>query len=458
MEKHGIRFRFTIAVVKVATKLLKLMGRNATHLPGWLANKLCPDFLGHLEKPETTVYITGTNGKTTVSNLVASVLRENGYDFVNNSSGSNVSEGVISALLDKSTFWGKAKCKLAILEVDERYSTLIYPYMAPDILLCTNLFRDSYKRNAHSEFIKGILDSQIPKHTELLLNGEDLISSHLADGNKRTYFGINCPDGHSSSDNIVKDIVACPKCGSLLDFEYIRYNHIGRGHCPNCDFGSPDMEYTVESIDYDKHRCDVKTPEGTYNFKLLGDNVTDIYNEIAAITLLAKLGLSMETINESFEKQEIAKSRYRVEKVKDKEIIFNLAKGQNPIACSRVCDFISHEPGRKTVVCLFEDFFDAKETSENIAWFYDVDFEFLNREDVVQIVTAGKRSQDMHLRLLMAGIPEEKISCLDREVDAATKVNLEITDKVYLLYDVYTMQYADKAYNDLKAGLEGGAA
>ena len=129
MEKHGIRFRFTIAVVKVATKLLKLMGRNATHLPGWLANKLCPDFLGHLEKPETTVYITGTNGKTTVSNLVASVLRENGYDFVNNSSGSNVSEGVISALLDKSTFWGKAKCKLAILEVDERYSTLIYPYL-----------------------------------------------------------------------------------------------------------------------------------------------------------------------------------------------------------------------------------------------------------------------------------------------------------------------------------------
>lgn len=458
MKKHAIRFRFTIIVVKIATKLLKLMGKNATHLPGWLANKLCPDFLGHLEKPEKTVYITGTNGKTTVSNLTASVLKDNGYEFVNNASGSNVSEGVISALLAKSTFFGKAKCKYAVLEVDERYSTLIYPYMQPDFLLCTNLFRDSYKRNAHSEFIFGILDSQIPKHTKLILNGEDLISNHLAMENDRCYFGISCPDGHSSSQNIIKDIIACPKCGSLLEFDYIRYNHIGRGHCPNCDFGSPEMDYTVESIDYDNHRCQVKTPVGNYDFKLLGDNVTDIYNEIAAIALLAELGLDMDTICKSIEKQEIAKSRYRVERVKEKEIIFNLAKGQNPIACSRVCDFISHEPGRKTVVCMFDDFFDAKETSENMAWIFDIDFEFLNIDSVVQIVCSGKRNQDMHLRLLMAGIPEEKISCCDSETEAAAKVNTDITDRIYLLYDVYTTQYAEKAYEDLKQRLEGGNA
>lgn len=458
MKKHRIRFLFTITIVKIATRVLKLLGRNASHLPGWLANNLCPDFLGHLEKPETTVYITGTNGKTTVSNLTASVLADNGYEFVNNASGSNVSEGVISALLAKSTFFGKARCKLAILEVDERYSTHIYPYMQPDYVLCTNLFRDSYKRNAHSEFISGILNSQIPKQSKLILNGEDLISSHLSMGNERTYFGIGCPDGHSSSDNIIKDIVACPDCGSLLDFEYIRYNHIGRGHCPNCDFGSPEMDYTVEAIDYDSHRCTIRTPEGEYDFKLLGDNVTDIYNEVAAVTLLSKLGLSMETIQASIEKQQIERTRYRVECVKDKEIIFNLAKGQNPIACSRVCDFISHEPGKKTVVCLFEDFFDAKETSENMAWIFDIDFEFLNRDDVVQIVTAGKRSQDMHLRLLMAGIPEEKISCLDAETEAAGKVRLDITEKIYLLYDVYTMQYADKAFHDLKSRLEGGVA
>ena len=75
MKKNTVRFYVTITIVKIATKILKLLGRNATHLPGWMANKLCPDFLGHLEKPERLVYITGTNGKTTVSNLTAEVFQ-----------------------------------------------------------------------------------------------------------------------------------------------------------------------------------------------------------------------------------------------------------------------------------------------------------------------------------------------------------------------------------------------
>ncbi len=456
MKKRSIRFRFTITIVKITTKILKLFGRNATHVPGWLANKLCPGFLQYLEKPEHTIFITGTNGKTTVSNLTASVMADNGYEFVHNATGSNLSGGLISALLEKSTFFGKAKCKYALLEVDERYMTHIAPYLKPDMLLVTNLFRDSYKRNAHSEFIYNILDKNIDKDTKLILNGEDLISNHLALDNDRVYFGISCDDGRSSSDNIIKDIVACPKCGSLLNFDYIRYNHIGVGHCPNCDYGSPDMTYTIRKIDYENHRCLVNTPDGKYDFKLLGDNVTDIYNEIAAITLLDNIGLSMDKIQTSIEKQQIVKSRYRVEKVADKEIIYNVAKGQNPIACSRVCDFISREPGNKTVVCMIDDFYDAKETSENMAWIFDVDFEFLNIPSVVQIVCVGKRNQDMHLRLLMAGIPEEKISCVDIEADAAEAVNLQITDKIYLLYDVYTLQHADTAFAKLKSRIEGG--
>lgn len=454
MKKNTVRFYVTITIVKIATKILKLMGRNATHLPGWLANKMCPDFLGHLEKPEKLVYITGTNGKTTVSNLTAEILKDNGYDYVNNASGSNVSEGVVSALLAKSSFFGKARCNLAVLEVDERYSPLIYPYMQPDYILCTNLFRDSYKRNAHAEFISGILNSQIPAHTKMILNGEDLISNHLAMGNDRCYFGINCPDGHSTPNNIIKDIIACPECGAKLEYDYIRYNHIGRAHCPNCDFGSPDMDYTVEKIDYENHRCMVKTPEGLYDFKLIGNNVTDIYNMIAAIALLSQLGLDIGKIQTSFEKMKIAETRYHSEMVGGKEVVMNLAKGQNPIACSRVCDFIRHEEGTKTVVCMVDDYYDAKESSENIAWIFDIDFEFLNDDSIKQIVLTGVRHQDFHLRLLMAGIPEERIVCCEHEVDAAQYIDCDLSDKFYLLYDVYTIHYADKVCADLKKKLE----
>ena len=457
MKKSSkIHFLATITIVKIATKMLKMMGRNATHMPGWLANRLCPDFLGHLEKPEKLVFITGTNGKTTVSNLTAEVLKDQGYEFVNNGSGSNVSEGVVTALLDKSTFFGKAACKLGILEVDERYAPLIYPYMQPDYVLCTNLFRDSYKRNAHSEFISGILNQYIPSGTKMILNGEDLISNHLAWGNDRCYFGINCPDGHSTPDNIIKDIIACPKCGAILDFDYIRYNHIGRGHCPNCDFGSPEMNYTVEKMDYETKRVEIKTPTGVYDFKMIGNNVTDSYNLVAAVALLSELGLEMEAIQKSIEKLKVTASRFNSEIVGGKELIMNLAKGQNPIACSRVCDFIRHEEGTKTVVCMMDDYYDAKETSENIAWIFDIDFEFLNHESVKQIVLTGVRHQDYHLRLLMAGIPEERIVCCERELDAAEYVDLTLFDKIYLLYDVYTVDYAQKVHADLKKKLEKG--
>lgn len=456
MKKNTVRFYVTITIVKIATKILKLLGRNATHLPGWMANKLCPDFLGHLEKPERLVYITGTNGKTTVSNLTAEVLKDNGYDYINNASGSNVSEGVVSALLSKSSFFGKSRCKLAVLEVDERYSPLIYPYMPPDYLLCTNLFRDSYKRNAHTEFISGVLNSQIPKHTKLILNGEDLISNHLAMENEHRYFGINCPDGHSSSDNIIKDIVACPNCGALLKYDYIRYNHIGRAHCPNCDFGSPELDYSVEKIDYENQRCFIKMPGGACEFKLIGSNVTDIYNMLAAIALLSELGLEVSQIQKSFEKIKVVESRYYSENVHGKELVISLAKGQNPIACSRICDFICHETGTKAVVCMMDDCYDAKESSENIAWIFDIDFEFLNDASVKQIVLTGVRNADYHLRLLMAGIPEEKIVLCDKEEDAASYVDYAAVDKVYILHDIYSVQYenAKKVYQDLKNRLE----
>lgn len=456
MKKNTVRFYVTITIVKIATKILKLLGRNATHLPGWMANKLCPDFLGHLEKPERLVYITGTNGKTTVSNLTAEVLKDNGYDYINNASGSNVSEGVVSALLSKSSFFGKSRCKLAVLEVDERYSPLIYPYMPPDYLLCTNLFRDSYKRNAHTEFISGVLNSQIPKHTKLILNGEDLISNHLAMENERRYFGINCPDGHSSSDNIIKDIVACPNCGALLKYDYIRYNHIGRAHCPNCDFGSPELDYSVEKIDYENQRCFIKMPGGACEFKLIGSNVTDIYNMLAAIALLSELGLEVSQIQKSFEKIKVVESRYYSENVHGKELVISLAKGQNPIACSRICDFIRHETGTKAVVCMMDDCYDAKESSENIAWIFDIDFEFLNDASVKQIVLTGVRNADYHLRILMAGIPEEKIVLCDKEEDAASYVDYAAVDKVYILHDIYSVQYenAKKVYQDLKNRLE----
>lgn len=445
-EKKTARFYATLFGTKVMIRGLKLVGKNATHVPGNKAVKMCPDFLKQIDKPEVVIGITGTNGKTTVSNLIDDVLADTKLPFIDNRFGGNIESGVVSAFVKNSTLKGKMKKQYAVLELDERMTTRVFPYVKPKILAVTNLFRDSYRRNAHSEYIFDILNETIPKETRLVLNGEDPLSSHLAAGNKRVYFGIEDRSVYmNESDNIIQDMTACPECGTKLKYEYIRYNHIGKAKCPNCDFASPEeFDYAVEKIDAENRRLYLRTPKGKFDIKLLGDNITDVYNQITAVAVLMEFKVSVKRITESFEKMEIAKSRYEELVINGKHIIANVAKGQNPVACSRVCDFIRKEEGDKAVILTIDDYFDRKETSENIAWFFDTDFEFLNEDSVKQIVVGGRRYNDLKLRLLLAGIPEEKIACIEDDVKTADLVDLTKSDKVYILYDVFTTEHFAK--------------
>ena len=118
-----LRFLLALAAGKLSLFLLKLLKRTASYTPGLIALKIYPDFLGALTLPKTVICVTGTNGKTTTSNLLADVLRECGYSVTNNSAGSNVQAGVATALLEDSDIFGKSKKEIAVLEVDERTLT-----------------------------------------------------------------------------------------------------------------------------------------------------------------------------------------------------------------------------------------------------------------------------------------------------------------------------------------------
>ena len=248
--KKGIKFYIALWGAKAGTVLLKILRRNATFFPGKFALKVCPDFIGKIGKPKTIIAVTGTNGKTTVCNMIEDVLKDNKYVFIDNKYGSNIDAGVATTLISGASIMGKAKNDLAVLEVDERSSPKIYPYLTPTYLVCNNLFRDSMMRNAHTEFISELLTKYIPKDTTLILNGDDLITSNLAPENKRIYFGIDKLDTDGKTcENIARDIVVCPKCNTKLEYDYVRYNHIGKAHCPKCDFKSPEIDYLVTKLD-----------------------------------------------------------------------------------------------------------------------------------------------------------------------------------------------------------------
>ena len=219
-----LRFLFALWMAKLSVPALKITRHNGTDFPGTLALKLCPDFLKYVGRPKTIIAVTGTNGKTTVSNLLADTLEKAGPRVLINRAGSNVASGIATALLKGCDLAGRVKdYDMAVLEVDERSSVRVYPYITPDYIAVTNLFRDSIMRNAHADFIADIISRSVPAASKLVLNADDLISCGLAPENPRVYFGIDrLPSDTVECVNHINDVRICPKCAGKLRYEYRR--------------------------------------------------------------------------------------------------------------------------------------------------------------------------------------------------------------------------------------------
>lgn len=440
-----LKFIAAMFAAKFAYFALRLIGRNASYLPGEIAVHICPDFIGYLKKPETVICVTGTNGKTTTSNLLNSVLTECGYDVLNNSLGSNVHGGIASALMSNSTFFGKPKKQLAVLEVDERSSLLVYKHLTPDFLIVNNIMRDSIKRNAHTEFISYILNTAVPAETKVILNADDIICSSLFPQCKnRTYFGVDAEAPATAEMPFVRDIVYCPICGGELKYDYLRFNHIGRCKCEKCGWGSPKRDFTVTRIDREGGTFTVRHNGTDTVLRLVNDNIVNVFNCCGAFALLTQFGLSGDKIREAFEKLEIVKTRLETVRVKDVNITMLLAKGQNPVATTRCYAYAAaYDAPDKCILVMNDDKEDNIHNSENTCWIYDCDFSYFSDKSVAEVIFAGPRCKDTYLRALIAGVDPSKIkTCLETR-DGANLVDFKKCKNVFVLYDNYRMDDAE---------------
>lgn len=452
-----LKFYFAMLAAKTSRVVIRMLGRKASHTPGDLALKICPDFVSHLTLPETVICITGTNGKTTTSNLVASVIAGCGYTVTNNSYGSNINAGVTTALLADSTFTGKAKKQVAVLEVDERSSLLIYKYLTPDILLCNNIMRDSLKRNAHTEFISTVINRAVPASTRVLLNADDIICSRLAPAcTDRTYFGVDAERPAAEADKSTLDIVYCPECGAPLEAEYIRYNHIGRVRCSRCAFRSPVPDFTVTDIDREGGSFTVAHGGQRETYRLINDNIVNIYNCCGAVAVLTMFGLSPEQIRGAFEKQKIVRSRFDTLSAGRFRITMQLAKGQNPIACARAFTYVASCPApHKSLIIMTDDKGDNTNNSESVCWLYDCDYSALADPSIDEIVFAGPRCRDQRTRALLAGVDPAKIRITDNAAGGAELADTAGHTDFFVLFDPYLLAEADTVK---KALMEKGEA
>ncbi len=460
-------FRFLIAFLlgKLAKAALKLMGRRATHFPGKLAVKICPDFLRYVGKPGKIICVTGTNGKTSTCNMIEDALRQDGVKVLDNSYGSNTLAGISATLIDGVNLFNKPKYETMVLEVDERSSLHIYKYITPDYFICTNLFRDSLMRNAHTEYIFKMINDYLPAESTLILNGDDIISSRLGEGkNKnRVFFSVDkLPGEETENTNIINDGRTCPVCGAKMIYTFKRYHHIGQAHCSHCSLESPASDYEVTTADYKNRTVTVRYHGAEHSFPLISDTIFNIYNEVAVVALLTEYGYDDQKIAAFLGKLHITATRYSEMKVGDVNVICTMLKGFNPIACSRNCHTAKITKGKKAVFLMVDDTNHEREDCENVAWYYEADLEYLNDDSIVRIYAAGPRADDMKYRLLLAGVPEEKIITGKNEMDTVSKVSLDGIDTLMIFFDMFRFDILEKqikpaiAKKSAAAGQNGG--
>lgn len=455
-----MKYWIALWAAKFSKILLKITRHNGTNFPGELAIKICPDFLRHIGKPARIIGVTGTNGKTTVCNLVIDMFASDGQQVLNNRLGSNTASGIGTSLINGVTFFGRPKYNTAVFELDERSAPRIYPYLTPDLLLITNLTRDSIMRNGHPEFISGILTRYIPKKSKLLLNADDLISVSVAPDNPRVYFGIDRMDSDvTACINRINDMRICPNCHTVLEYEYLRYHHIGRARCPACGFASPAYDYRGHNVDTVHRSIDIADQGQTQRYKLVNESIFNIYNVVSVVALFRELGFAREKISALLEQVKIVESRYNEEKVGSINVIMQIAKDRNAVGCSRAFDYVSGLSGDKELLLMMSNLVDAKHWSENTCWLYDCDFEFLNRSDIKNIVVVGPRCKDYALRLLLAGVPAEKIQPVFEELEGPEHFQYNENESIYVMYGTETIELAKKIVEKTKNAIRerGGA-
>jgi UDP-N-acetylmuramyl tripeptide synthase len=302
-----------------------------------------------------------------------------------------------------------------------------------------NLTRDSIKRNAHPEYIAWVISSALPEHTHLVLNADDLITSSLGgESNPRVFFAIDrMPSDGTTPSGAAVDVQICPICDHLLEWDYWRFNHIGKAHCPACGFHSPDAQYRARDIDPAAGRLTLDLNGEMHTGRLINDNIVNVYNEVAVAAALDQLGITGPRIVEAIESLEPPTTRFDTDSISGVRVVRQLTKGLVGVACSRAFAYLASFAGRKSVVLTIDEVSDRETDVENTAWTYDADYEYLADDSIGQIVVGGIRRHDQALRLAIAGVDPERIVTVEAETAAADVVAIDGVDEVFNLHSVH---------------------
>jgi lipid II isoglutaminyl synthase (glutamine-hydrolysing) len=385
---------------------------GGTTLPGDVSRWIDPRILVKLAAalPESSLVVTGTNGKTTTAALLRHILEAEGRQVVANRSGANLVFGVTAALLDRTTWRGALPAAAGLFEIDEASLPRLVSEAAPATIVVTNLFRDQLDRYGELDTTASHIRTALSYGMEgvtAILNGDDPMVAALGDGLPRVrYAGLEDATLLRPELSHGADARFCPRCGTPFRFEGVYFGHVGRYSCPRGDFERPPLDVRATSVQFegvDSMRLEVEEGREKVEIRVPLSGLYNAYNVVLALAAAGAVGIPLRRSAAAL--ASFSPAFGRMERVLVNGTPAVLLLGKNPTGFNEVLrTAVDFGRGRSFLLALNDRVADG----QDVSWIWDVDFEPL-AQAAERIVVTGDRAEDLALRLKYAQVSAGQI-------------------------------------------------
>ena len=401
---NNLRFYLSLITARLAYTAIKILGKSSgTSFVGMLVLKMYPDFLKQCPRyiKNKIVTVTGTNGKSTTSGLIAHMLETANQKVIHNVQGANMLTGIANVFALK--LFPFKRFDFAVLESDEAYLTKLYDCIQADFLVVTNLFRDQLDRygelNTTASFIQNAIDKD--ENLKLILNADDPLVANFGHNRAAVYYGFENVtfSEEQKNSNAPQEAFNCI-CGQPLHYVKQFFAQQGHYYC-TCGFKRPDCSYKADAEihkDFSIITVEHNGIKSEFKVKLLG--LYNAYNALAAIALGFENGLNQSEIQKSLDTYKSIFGRTERRTINGCQALIQLIK--NPTGASEVLKTVDLKSN--IVIAINDNYADGRD----ISWLWDSDFEQLKNAEKL-VITSGTRANDMATRLKYAGIPQKNI-------------------------------------------------
>lgn len=453
----------TPLIGKAVRAASRLAHGGGSAFPGKIVERIDPQFLSRTlaQLPLGVVLVSGTNGKTTTTRMVASMLQSLGLKVFTNPTGSNFTRGVVSSLLAEVSLSGKLDADIAVLELDEAYAVHFVKQVPPDYCLLLNVMRDQLDRFGEIDNTARLLSKAAEATTgTVVLNREDPRIARLADvahtedGVEVRYFGLdeslrgffpsdddmsttvdaeahdsaehggNIGDSGNAGDTVDAVAAAAPATSQPQD---------GPDALP--------ADVTLRAVG--DHRATFAIDGETYETAVKLEGVYNLYNAAAALAVVRAVmqdnaaaskataaanacAVSADELIAAVSRVTPAFGRGEVIDVNGSPVELLLVK--NPMGFR--LSLASFDPANAdTMIAINDEYADGRDMS----WLWDVDFTSLRASGVAMV--SGVRAWDMALRLGYDQVPVADTNTdLEQAVTAFVNANPGTRKHIYCTY------------------------